>query len=248
MQPFSHIFSSPVRAYRSYKNAATSISFDGIEAASWFCLWHHSDTICGFKTIYGIHRRLYKAIDPGMWFALWFPFKILSANHEVVLQCLLRACYCWILLSSFLSSWCFQVQTKLESWTISFCWQFRGGGGLWQKNMSQIWFLGPTQQSQQPWGIWVLNAPKKVTSLGEIIQRIQGYQRFPRVAFRWKPSYATWGGGRFATHSSHLSPRRGDRIWRGSRKGREGQAMQHFHETSTKWNCGTFLFSTCFNL
>lgn len=171
------IFSSPVRA-KQLDNAATSIS------------QMESKLLLGF--VYDIIRIPYVALKRFMafiggyikqsiqvWFALWFPFKILSANHEVMLQCLLRACYCWILLSSFLSSWCFQVQTKLESWTISFCWQFRGGGGLWQKNMSQIWFLGPTQQSQQPWGIWVLNAPKKVTSLGEIIQRIKGYQRFP---------------------------------------------------------------------
>lgn len=239
------IFSSPVRA-KQLDNAATSIS------------QMESKLLLGF--VYDIIRIPYVALKRFMafiggyikqsiqvWFALWFPFKILSANHEVMLQCLLRACYCWILLSSFLSSWCFQVQTKLESWTISFCWQFRGGGAVAKKHESDLIF-GPNTTVATTLRHLGPECTQESHVTGRNNSTDQRISKVSPVAFRWKPSYATWGGGRFATHTSHLSPRRGDRIWRGSRKGREGQAMQHFHETSTKWNCGTFLFSTCFNL
>lgn len=154
MQPF--IFSSPVRA-KQLDNAATSIS------------QMESKLLLGF--VYGIIWIPYVALKQFMaflggyikqsiqvWFALWFPFKILSANHEVMLQCLLRACYGWILLSSFLSSWCFQVQTKLESWTISFCWQFRGGGGGCGKKTwvrFDFWAQHNSRNNLEAFGSWM---------------------------------------------------------------------------------------------
>ena len=143
-----------------------------------------------------------------------------------------------LLLSAFLSSWCFQVQTSWNFEPQVVCW-----GCSTKKKWFRFEFLAKHKRRNSfntSCSIQTLrHLGPECTQESHVTGLHSTDHRFPPRAF--PGVFPLWGGGRFAAHTGHLSPRRGDRIWGGSRKGREGE------ECSGNFHCDFSLFSICFN-
>ena len=140
-----------------------------------------------------------------------------------MIQCFLRACYCWVhscqagaskcKLAGILNHKLFVGAVAKKAW-------FRFGF-LAKHNSRNSFNASCSIQTLRHLG-------PECTQESHVTGLHSTDHRFPPRAF--PGVFTLWGGGRFAAHTGHLSPRRGDRIWGGSRKGREGEECSgNFH-------------------